>query len=127
MPRLFLKILTYSREAKISHEELRTLTLKQGEKTILRMGENNSKWNNWQKVISKIYKQLMNSIPEKRTTQTKSGKKTLPDISPKNAYRWLTNIWKDAQHHLLEKWKLNYNELSPHAGQNGHHQKVYKQ
>ena len=43
MPRLFLKILTYSREAKISHEELRTLTLKQGEKTILRMGENNSK------------------------------------------------------------------------------------
>ena len=30
---------------------------KQGEKTALRLGENNSKWNNWQ-LISKIYKQL---------------------------------------------------------------------
>ena len=30
---------------------------KQGEKTAFRMGEHNSKWNNWQ-LISKIYKQL---------------------------------------------------------------------
>ena len=27
-------------------------------------------------LISKIYKQLINSIPEKQTTQSKSGKKT---------------------------------------------------
>ena len=26
----------------------------------------------------------------------------------------------------LEKWKLNYNEVPPHSGQNGHHRKVYK-
>ena len=43
MPRVFLKILTYSREGKISHEELRILMLKQGEKATLRTGENNSK------------------------------------------------------------------------------------
>ena len=43
-------------------------------------------------------------MPEKQTTQSKSGKKT--GISLKNAYRWLTNTWKDAQHcSLLEKWK----------------------
>ena len=46
-------------------------------------------------------------MPEKQTTQSKSGKKTYTDISPKKTYRWLTNTWKDAQHHLLfEKYKL---------------------
>ena len=32
-----------------------------------------------------------NSMPENQTTQSKSGKKTLTDISPKETYRWLTN------------------------------------
>ena len=40
-------------------------------------------------LISKIYKQLMQSIPEKRTTQSKSGQKIY--ISPKKIYRWLIN------------------------------------
>ena len=45
-------------------------------------------------------------MPEKETTQSKSGKKTQTDISPKKTYRWLTNTWKDAQRHsLLEKCK----------------------
>ena len=30
----------------------------QGEKTAFRMGENNSKWNNWQRINLKKYKQL---------------------------------------------------------------------
>ena len=42
-------------------------------------------------LISKIYKQPYNSIPEKQTTQTKSGEKTYTDMSPKKTYRWLTN------------------------------------
>ena len=33
-------------------------------------------------------------MPEKQTTQSKSGKKTQTDISPKKTYRWLTNTWK---------------------------------
>ena len=37
-------------------------------------------------------------MPEKQTAQTKSGKR------PKKTYRWLTNTWKDVQHHsILEK------------------------
>ena len=37
---------------------------------------------------------------------TKKWAKELTDISPKKTYRWLTNTWKDAQHHsLLEKCK----------------------
>ena len=50
-------------------------------------------------------------------------------ISPKKAYRWVTNTRKDAQHHsLLEKCKnQNYNEIPSHSNQNGHHKKIYKQ
>ena len=37
---------------------------------------------------------------------TKKWAKELTDISPKKTYRWLTNIWKDVQHHsFLEKCK----------------------
>ena len=47
-----------------------------------------------------------NSMPEKQTNnnnnkQSKSGKKTWTDISPKKIYRWITNTWKDAQYHSL--------------------------
>ena len=45
-------------------------------------------------------------MPEKQTTQSKSGENTQTDISPNKTYRWLRNMWKDAQHHsLLEKCK----------------------
>ena len=54
------------------------------------------------KYTSNSYK----STPEKQTTQSNSGKKSWRDISPKKTYRWLTNTWKDAQHHsLLERCK----------------------
>ena len=50
---------------------------KQGEKTILLMGENNSKWNNWQRTNYQNTQAVHNnSIPEKETTQSKSGEKT---------------------------------------------------
>ena len=39
-------------------------------------------------------------MSEKQTTQSNVGKR------PKKTYKWLTNTWKDAQHHsLLEKCK----------------------
>ena len=34
-------------------------------------------------------------------TQSKNGPKNWTDISPKKTYRWLTNTWKNAQHHSL--------------------------
>ena len=42
-------------------------------------------------LVFKMYKQSYNSIPQKQTTQRKSGKKDLNRISPKKTYRWLTN------------------------------------
>ena len=50
---------------------------KQDEKTTLRMGEKNKVNETSDKgLISKIYKQSYNSMPEKQTTQSKSGVKT---------------------------------------------------
>ena len=63
---------------------------KQGEKPALRTGENNSKWNNWQRI------NLQNTT----------------HISPKKTYGWPINTRKDAQHcSLLEKCKSK-----PHWG-----------
>ena len=54
----------------------------------------------WEKIIAnettkdqflKYTSSSYNSIPEKQATQSKSGKKSLTDISPKKTYRWLTN------------------------------------
>ena len=75
-------------------------------------------------LISKIYKQLLQLNSRKINDQIKNWAKEI-DISPKKTYWWLTNTWKDAQHHsLLENANQNHNEMSPHTGQNGHHQKV---
>ena len=78
---------------------------KQGEKITVRMGENNSKWNNWQRInFQNIQAAYTSQYQKKQTTPSKSEEKTKTDISPKRTYRWLTNTWKDAQHlSLLEK------------------------
>jgi len=40
------------------------------------MGENNSKWNNWQKDYFPEYtSSSYNSVPEKQTVKSKSGQK----------------------------------------------------
>ena len=36
-------------------------------------------------------------------TQSKNGPKNKIEISQKKTYRWLTNTWKDAQHHSLSE------------------------
>ena len=51
---------------KLLHNERK---YKLNEKTTLRMGENNSKWNKWQIINLQIYtNNLFNSIVEKKTT-----------------------------------------------------------
>ena len=80
-------------------------------------------------LISKMYKQFIQLNPKKtQTTSSKSGKKYLnrhfskEDIQGANKREKITNIA-----HYQRNAYQNYNEISPHISQNGHHQKVYKQ
>ena len=75
------------------------------EKTTLRMGENNCKWSNRQRINPQNLSSSCSSLSETQTTQSKNGQKTSTDISPKT-YRWPTNTQKDAQNcSLLDKCK----------------------
>ena len=63
-------------------------------------------------------------MPEEQAPQSKSGEKTWTDISPKKAYRWLTNTWKDVQHHssfssvqFSNKKLLNLSKVQPYTRQ----------
>ena len=73
-------------------------------------------------LVFKIRKQLI-QLNTRKTTQSKNGQKTQTDISPKKTDRWLTNMKRCS----TSQANQNYNEVLPHTGQNGHHQKIYKQ
>ena len=77
---------------------------KQSENRTLKMGEYNSKWNNWQRINSQnIQAAHAAQCQKKEQPNQKVGKR------PKQTFlrnRRLTNTWKDVQHSsLLEKCK----------------------
>ena len=66
---------------------------KQGEKTALRMGENNSKWNNQQRInFQNIQAVHITQYQEKKNQ--KVGKRPKQTFLQRR-HTWLTNTWKD--------------------------------
>ena len=69
------------------------------------MGENNSKWNNWQRINFQNI-QAAHATQYQKNNLVKKLAEHLTAISPEKTYRWPTNTWKDVQHHsILEKCK----------------------
>ena len=87
----------------LGHSEKNSWKIKQGEKATFRMGENNSKRNNWQRINLQNIQGVHAAQYQKRTTQSKSGQKNETHISAKKTYRWLINTWKCPRHHSLSE------------------------
>ena len=104
--------------------------------TINKMKRQPSKWENIfamesmdNGLISKIYKQLMQlNIKKKKQPNQKMGRRPKQTFLQRRhtdgqeAYEKLLNITS-----YQRNSNQNYNEVSPHTSQNGHHQKIYKQ
>ena len=45
-------------------------------------------------LVSKIYKDLPNSISKEQIIQSRNGQKTRIDISPRKTYKWPTDTWR---------------------------------
>ena len=101
---------------------------KQGEKTALRMGENSSKWSNRQRInLKNIQATPAAQFQKNKWPNQKMGQRTKQTLLQRR-HRWLTNTWKDAQHHSYQRnANQNHNEVPLHASQDDCYLKVYKQ
>ena len=78
----------------------------QKEKTTLGMGEDNSKWNNWQRINFQIIKAAHTTQYQKNKQPNQKVGKRPKQTFLQRRHRWLTNTWKDAQHYSsVEKCK----------------------
>ena len=67
------------------------------------MGENNSKWSNWQRInLKNIQVAPAVQFQKNKWPNQKMDQRTKQTFLQRR-HRWLTNTWKDAQHHSLSE------------------------
>ena len=80
-----------------------TISKVKKKKKAFRMGGNNSKWSDWQRINLKNIQAAYAAQYQKNKQPNQKMSQRSRDISPKKTYRWLTSTWKDAQHHSLSE------------------------
>ena len=75
--------------------------------------------------VQNIQAALITQYKKKKQLNQKVGKRPT-DTSPKKTYRWLTHEKMLDIFHYQRNVNKNHNEISPHTGQNGYHQKSTK-
>ena len=101
---------------------------KQGEKTAFRMGENNSKQSNWQRInLKNIQAAHVAQFQKNKQPNQKMGQRTKQTLLQRptdgqQTHEKMLNIT-----HYQRNANQNHNEVPSHTSQNGCYQKVYKQ
>ena len=68
------------------------------------MGESNSKCSNWQIIhLKNIQAAPATQFQKNKQPNQKMGQRNKQTFLQRRLYRWLTNTWKDAQHHSLSE------------------------
>ena len=88
------------------------------------MGENNSKWNNWQRInFQNIEAAHTTQSQKNKSLDQKVGKRPKQTFLQRHTHGWQTHEKMLNTAHYQRNANQNYNELSPHTSQNGHHRK----